>query len=382
MRAAWALLLGAVCSCHGPSSPVAMDPLDFGVVRADVAAHGHTTLRNLGPRDVTLTTFTFTQGRFSGPFDASGLASGRVVVPAQGFVTVAFDYTPDSASAVDHADLTARSDEGGEASVVGTLTGRGGTSALTATTAIALGDVPINMEAKQALTLTNSGTVPATIRSIQFQPPSPLEVSTHFGQFTMKAGETTTVPFRVNVRAEGPLTGSFEVTTDIPEQPALVVPVTARGLAARFTVCRTVQNLPQCNPSTPWTAGRLETAVNLGAFSGSTPAAQEHLHVSAIGNVDTAISVQVTGFPQGSASCGLASNFDVKITGPDGAAVTGSEPVVLPLQGNGLDVDVTYAPSHRCTSDPTDRLGVTFGKVDSLGNDPETVAVTFTAHAQ
>jgi hypothetical protein len=378
---AGALLFAALfggCDCSGKKIPKALPvvklaatSVDFGPVPLSQTERRPLVVSNNGSGLLSLRQFTFGKpALFTGPFgpDGGGLLD-VVEVPSGSHVEVAFGYTPARLAAspadADTDTVTASTDDPTTATVSVALSGYGTQASFEVLPArLDFGDVELpNGQAPVAkvldVTLTNVGSNVAHLTAVHFDGlpdafGSAPALSTVPGPLQPSSPLTMHVAF--TPQDLEPHAGTLTFETDYPPQAQLTVPITGRGTAERYQVCRQhfwddggVED-PVCVPDPVTSAdGGSSLLLDFGSRDESGPPAQGRVWVRNAGNLPTTIASQILNIPRNNPCGTFASDFHFTSTSPSGVVTDGGFDVTtLPDGGTEVSMHVSYHASHHC----------------------------------
>ena len=376
-----ALLLAALfggCDCGAKKIPKALPvvklastSVDFGPVPLSQTERRPLVVSNNGSGLLSLRSFTFGKpALFTGPFGPDGGGLMDVVeVPSGSHVEVVFGYTPtrlaSSPTDTDTDTVTAQTDDPTATSVSVSLSGYGTQASFEVhPLRLDFGDVELpNGQAPVPkvldVTVTNVGSNVAHLVSVHLDGlpdafTSTPELSTVPGPLQPSSPVTLRLAF--TPQDLEPHEGTLTFETDYAPQAQLVVPVTGRGTAERYQVCRQhfwddggVED-PVCVPD-PVTSsdGGSSLLLDFGSRDESGPPALGRIWVRNAGNLPTTITSQILSIPRNNPCGAYPSDFQFTTTRPSGAVTDGGFDVTtLPDGGTEVSMRVSYQASHHC----------------------------------
>jgi hypothetical protein len=296
---------GATVDCSVPAS------LDWGIV-----ATGSSTARTLVLNNPTSSPITATIGAITGPdaaaFTASG-AAGAVVIPPSGTAATTFTFQPtvDQAWSASVTVQPAESCPVGSVALVGSSAS---TSVAFSPSTLDLSCVPPGVERVQTITIANLGAVPVQLTNIAAfagSVPSPdFRVVAPGASLTVPANGTATIDVGFRPTLLGPRTGTLRATTNLPNQPALVIPLRGLGGGPVIEVTPSPLAFGKLGLFTPSVGVTRSLAIrNVGTrFTSPTPACNLHLGLGGVAPYFTLTPSGTTGASEFSAS--LGSGYD------------------------------------------------------------------------
>jgi hypothetical protein len=203
--------------------------VNFGQVAAGL--HGYATVRIVNG-GATAETVTSRQAP-SGPFAVTGWPNSGATIGAGKSIALKITYSP-SGPAPAVTSLSIGGPAGTRATVSLSGTGLTARSALSSSARpVAFGPVALGQQAKQTITITNTGNLPATIGSVTaprapFGAPSPALTGMH-----LNPGDLVHIPLTFTPASAGNAGSSIAIGwSDVQGKHSLTIPITGTGQAA------------------------------------------------------------------------------------------------------------------------------------------------------
>ncbi|HXP22243.1 MAG TPA: choice-of-anchor D domain-containing protein [Streptosporangiaceae bacterium] len=175
--------------------------------------------------------------KLGAPFSVSGLPSSSTEIQPGASVPLTLKYSPTAINASDAGSLTLTGNDGTvQTQTVISLAGNGAADVvptmMATPTSLSFGSVSLGQHAQLAISVANSGNLPATITvtappSIPFGAPDPIATG-----LPVNPGSAVSIPVTFTPTSIGPVAASYNLTwTDVAGTHQLSVPITGTGAA-------------------------------------------------------------------------------------------------------------------------------------------------------